>query len=1042
MSSKKKNLNLIDWYLQVSEETIKKYGNSSLVMMEVGSFYELYAVTESELNHIQRASNIMSIRITKKKNNTYMAGITSIALDKYIKMLLPHGYNIVIINQVTSPPNPKREIVKVYSPSTNLDVVGPDTDNYLLSIVIEGYDSNKNTKKLYSIGMSFVDISTGKSYCCEFHDDIKNGVNSISEAYRLIYGFKPTEIIIENINSELGNISERLSLSSNNVYIDKYKLAQNKKYFDFAYQENLIRDHFKCPGPISPHDYIGLDLKHHATLSLMLSLEFLDVHDKDISKSLQIPQNIGSSERLLISYTAMETLDIIPKGPYVPKKQSLLGLIDNCNTVLGKRLLKNRLMNPICNIEKLNQRYDLTEMVGNHINYLVDLIKPILDIDRLHRKMGLGKCSVSDFWSLDNAYNIVIKIFDFLDKNISITKILNVATKTKEKFSDFYKEYNKIIDIKQLISSDKYNIFNPGHFPEIDTLTNEIDISNKNLEEFRKLLCLITDNTSFIYTIKGIPDVINQKINTYLRLEKNDRDGYYFKITKNRCKILKKNLQKIFEGGKLEKYSFNKQLSLYLEHLNSLVYNDKKNEVNITCHWSDNISKSLEYSLNKLNNLISTEFSNQQKKWMDTYSIEFSKISELIAEIDISCSNFTISKKYSYIRPTIIDNKNSGVVASGLRHALTERINTDILFVPNPVDIGGISKDNIYSAVITGLNGVGKSIYIKSIALSVIMAQSGLYVPADQYKISLYNKLYTRIGNSDNLFKGQSTFYREMLELDTILRNADTNTLVIADELCAGSESASAQAILATTIETLNNKKCSNLITTHFHDSLKLECINKLDSVQYYHFTVTYKEGNLIYNRKLEKGLGPELYGIEVSKNIIGCKLFTEKCFEYRKLLLHNNKDKYKTSKYNKLVTVKKCEICNKTAEYNGELHTHHINEQVKANCNGNIGHISKNTKGNLVVLCQKHHIEVHDNKIIINGWKQSTENGLYLDYNYNNIMNKKNKKKKYTQTQIQTVLNLKGKMSQSVAKLNLSNIKDMEKISISIIKKIWNGTY
>ena len=144
MSSKPKKETLVDWYIKLQNEYIAKYGEKTLIMMEVGSFYECYAVTDSQLEHLKNACQIMSIRVTRKNNksgtevvdsgNPYMAGVTSIAFDKYMNMLLPVGYNIVRVDQVTPPPNPQREVVRVYSPGTYTESITSQSEmeNYLL----------------------------------------------------------------------------------------------------------------------------------------------------------------------------------------------------------------------------------------------------------------------------------------------------------------------------------------------------------------------------------------------------------------------------------------------------------------------------------------------------------------------------------------------------------------------------------------------------------------------------------------------------------------------------------------------------------------------------------------------------------------------------------------------------------------------------------------------------------------------------------------------------------------------------------------------
>ena len=354
--------------------------------------------------------------------------------------------------------------------------------------------------------------------------------------------------------------------------------------------------------------------------------------------------------------------------------------------------------------------------------------------------------------------------------------------------------------------------------------------------------------------------------------------------------------------------------------------------------------------------------------------------------------------------------------------------------------------------IIYGKHGVGKTFLseyiLKDFITIKIDIESCKKIPSleDYLKLSLYNQLFTRIGNNDNLFRGQSTFYREMLELDTILRNSDKNTLVIADELCSGSEQMSAQAILATTIESLSKRFTSNLITTHFHGCLSLSEITELDMVKFYHFKVEYEDGTLIYNRNLEDGVGPKLYGIEVSRHILGEGNFIDRCLEIRNKLQGMGdtiKDDVKKSKYNSELKVTKCEVCGKVAEYDGELHTHHISEQADADDYGNIDHISKNSKGNLVVLCKKHHEMVHHGGLSITGWKQSVTRGLYLDHVFTKNIKPTSHKKKYSEMDIKNVLSLNDKrLKPKAAKQWLETNGGFKCISEITIRKIWKGTY
>ncbi len=1051
---------LVDWYITLQNEYIAKYGSKTLIMMEVGSFYECYAVTETQLAHLREACLIMSIRITRKNNksgtnqvdsgNPYMAGVTSIAFDKYMNMLLPAGYNIVRVDQVTAPPNPKREVVKVYSPGTCLEssLSQGQMENYLLVIYLEGYhnlNSQSTGPSKYSIGISLIDLTTGNSYCCEFHDNEKTGENAFVEAYRIVYGYNPVETVIYTTSAPemVDTIKDKLNLDpdSTRVYCEI-----SEQWRDINFQSTIMRRHFQCPANIEPHDYLGMGMRLHATISMVLAVQFIFEHDREVAKRLNRPKPLSEDDKLNISYQTMETLDIIPKNNNtLTRKNSLLGLIDHCRTPMGKRLLKSRLLHPITNPEILSKRYDLTDLLGKHRESLTCLTKFSYDLDRLHRKMSLAKLNPSEWTSLDITYHNLIEMSNLLGQDPELVTLLLKPVKSQlTGLIKFRENYHETLDMDKLamyssLNDISDNIFKRGQYPEIEALADKITETTQMLEDFRRELCLLTYDGKIPSHYQKLD--FQDKINSLVKLEKNDRDGYHFKITKNRCKILKKNIPPITTGENWKKYvAPNRHLAI-----ESLRFCDKKTEITVTCHWLENNSKEMCYQLEKLKHLVKQAFQDSQLKWYTSASEEnlLHFTSDFLANIDVSLSNFQVSQQYQYVRPTILtDTTTSCILASEVRHPITERIRSETTFVPNPINIGQMT----YGAVITGLNGVGKSIYIKSVAIAVLMAQAGLYVAAKTFNLGLYRQIFTRIGNNDNLFRGQSTFYKEMLELDTILRNADSQTLVIADELCSGSEQMSAQAILACTIETLTKRKTSNLITTHFHGCLNLPEIKLLAGLAFFHFKVEYENGLLIYNRNLIDGVGPKLYGIEVSRHIIGEGHFIDRCHEFRERLQGKEDivtQDVKPSKYNTEVKVTNCEVCGKSAEYEGELHTHHISEQADADLNGNIDHIAKNCKGNLVVLCQKHHQMVHHGGLEISGWKQSVGKGLYLDYKFTPEVKPVGKSKKYTDQDLVNILLLKEKgYKVKLAKQYLETEGGFKCISEATIRKVWKGLY
>ena len=357
--------NLIQEYLDLQSGYILKYGDNTIVLMEVGSFYECYAVNEKELDTLKVACNLMGIRITRKNNkildnevsvsNPYMAGVTSIAFNKYMKILLNNNYTIVKIDQVTPPPNPKREVTRIYSPGTFWDSDNSNDNCTLMSIYIEGLPQ-ENDNILYSIGISIIDLSTGECRMIELYDQLTNNprLGVISETYRLIYNYQPVEIIFtyKNASSLSREFFNKVAYNTDKFH----NLGElESKYENIPYQNNFLKKYFSCVNTVSVVDYIGLTKYNYCLVSYLLLLDFAYEHETLLVTLLPKPIIISDNNLLNISYQSIEVLDILNNNK---KSKSLYKLLNLCNTSPGKREFKNKLLHPISNIEELNNRYN------------------------------------------------------------------------------------------------------------------------------------------------------------------------------------------------------------------------------------------------------------------------------------------------------------------------------------------------------------------------------------------------------------------------------------------------------------------------------------------------------------------------------------------------------------------------------------------------------------------------------------------------------------------------------------------------------------
>jgi DNA mismatch repair protein MutS len=328
-----------------------------------------------------------------------------------------------------------------------------------------------------------------------------------------------------------------------------------------------------------------------------------------------------------------------------------------------------------------------------------------------------------------------------------------------------------------------------------------------------------------------------------------------------------------------------------------------------------------------------------------------------ISEIDLYANLAKFFKKNNYSRPIITQEKILKV--EELRHPIHEYIEKDILFVPYTYELNSESL----GILLYGMNSSGKSTLLKSLGLGVWLAQCGFYVPAYQFKYSLFDCLFTKIGSYDNLYCGHSTFVAEMSELNYILRKSTDKSLILCDELTSGTETRSATGIVSAALLYFTEKAIFFMITTHLHTVCKVPEIKNNTRIKINHFKVESEKSKsfliedikIRYDRKLYEGSGSDSYGIEIAQHLGLFDEFVKNAFYYRDKIeiIVNEEDAYKQSRYNKNLFLKKCQSCG----IKKNLHTHHITPQ---RCYDETSLHDKNGLYNLIVLCQSCHEKIH----------------------------------------------------------------------------------
>jgi len=459
----------------------------------------------------------------------------------------------------------------------------------------------------------------------------------------------------------------------------------------------------------------------------------------------------------------------------------------------------------------------------------------------------------------------------------------------------------------------------------------------------------------------------SKETNNMITLKFNERDGHYLYITNRRCEILKKNLQnvKVIEVGK------------HKINISDFEFIDlpKSSYTKINCIKIKEISNELVIQKTKLAKKIKEKFKLEIRYILDQFSYLFLYWSKKIGYIDFINSGAKVAIKNHYSKPIIKKTDDSYFNCVNLRHPIVENISTDSEYKPHSLELGG--NNELCGILLYGINSSGKSTLMKSIGLNIILAQIGYFVAADNFIFSPYYSLFTRISGNDNIYRGQSSFMVEMIELTSILKRYNSNTIVLADEVCRGTEEKSANIIVAYMLETLSLNKTTFITATHLHKLTNLPTIKNIKNIKSKHLKVTYDNlnDNLIYDRELIDGQGETFYGLTVAKYLMKDNKFNEITLR----ILNEYENEPKQSKYNSKNFLIECKIC----KCKDNLETHHIEFQKDFDLNDihkDKLHYQKDANYNLVTLCRFCHDEVDRNKIIINGWTE-TINGPELDY-------------------------------------------------------------
>lgn len=778
---------------------LKKKYSDSILLFRLGDFYEGFS------EDAQLLSKVLGLTLTGRgegSNRVPMAGIPHHALKNYLPKLIKAGYKVAIADQLEEPvPGQlvERDVTKVITAGTIIDEndMDPDRNNYIASIYLSRIKGHQYW------GLAYSDITTGEFLVSDY---LLKQVNQSLPANLVLDLFRidPKEIIVPS--SLLSNLKNDFP-SYNFIKFD------DREYFPNELKNDLL-EYFQAASFKS----FGLDDLEPSLIAAGKLLEYVKNNRKGTTPKLKQLKRIQSDDLMYLDDSTIRSLELIYplRGNDISK--TLYGVLDQAQTAMGKRLLRNWILHPLIRKDLIEKRYYCVEQFFKNEQLAKEtgeLLTNISDLERILIRLSGKSANARDLQFLANSVSASLKILDL--KGIAeVVKSLdnNIPTNISSSLNSELVEY-----ISKAIKDDPALTITQG-----DMIREGFD---KDLDEIRQ-----TADSGKVFLKQLEEKEIKQTGISSLKVRFNKVFGYYIEVSKS-------NLNKV------PAHYIRKQTLVNAER-----YITEELKV-----WEEKILNSSELIAQREYQLFETIRENVLRYFNDVM-----QLASLIAHIDLFVNFAKIAKLRNYIKPSLEDPGEQSYIING-RHPVVESFLKDD-FIPNDISFKPGTQELI---LLTGPNMSGKSTYIRQVALIYLMAQIGSFIPASDAKISIVDRIFTRVGASDDLAGGESTFMVEMLETANILNNATNNSLLILDEVGRGTSTYDGMALAWAIIEQIvKDIKAKCLFATHYHDLLLLEDLHPM--VKNFKVSVLETKDEVSFMHKIEKGGIDKSFGIHVAK--------------------------------------------------------------------------------------------------------------------------------------------------------------------------------
>lgn len=920
-----------------------------------------------------------------------VAGIPEDHLHKWAARLTSLGWTVVVADQVKNPAGKvvKREVSRILTPGSHIEAASSQ-DIYMTFVSLSMKDD------VPYLALTALDLTTGHLHTFECKATGSDDAWTSNEAVQFMELYEPREILwsIEGpryfcdsfVNSE-SKLKSILGCPAKTVFHKRAPLNSGA-WLKPGFKEEYLRSRCSLKSLLPTRVALSLEegsRSEIALISLLYALEEL-WPSMNLGALHVFPWNPKDS--LKLGENALVQLHMIVDGS--SGKQDVLSIMDKCLTPMGHRGLRERLLKPSASATVINERLNAvaqwTQKPADYRETIQKRMRTVADIDRLYRRIQQGSTTATDLMSLDNS----LKALDYIAKaeqDLDVYKLIQ----------QIQTEVFKIFDIKKIYEADEdTSLFVKGISPELDLLEDQIKAQNATLQQWiedrAKEARVSADSFKVEFKEKSLVIKGPRGIIQALKISNKLPSGTTAVLNKGSSYLESSDLDRIFAIINRLRYALKIQQGLVLIEQGTIL------AASLFSVWST--------------------------------------VTEWITYADVNLCLASVALNLGYVRPEVLDGADAFVCIEGLRHPLLEAQDKKVPYVQHDVSLGDAAK----GWLLYGLNASGKSSLMRATGLAVLLAQAGSFVPATKMSLAPFQSLHTRIINTDNLWMGLSSFAVEMSEMREIFKEAGPRSLVLGDELCSGTETTSATALVAAGIKGLLGRGAKFLFATHLHGLSQISEVSQNPNLQIKHLHVEYDrlKDKLVYHRTLKDGPGSSLYGLEVAKAMRIPGDILEDAIRFRKQLAGEAElSESVGSSWNSAVVRRKCQICGCSEA--DTLEVHHIRERQTSQTGRLADGTSVHAQSNLTVICDSCHDEIHRGNLEVQPQIQTSdgpeESVSVIGSSTSANLRAKSKWSAEEQTTIETVCRQYSKLTNANLSKHLLNYHQIEITAVSLKK-------